>query len=162
MIYVYATVIVFILAYIYCYFIYPSYISIIQTSLEDFDFNLLLKRQPIVIEDRIKDIINVINSWFSPNIIQDIQFDTKRIWNVNSHKYLYVYTLIDSELLLFAPGNKVTDDVPDSNESVIEIKLKANQSAIIPFRWYYSIKNIDDVKLYGIHDYITYALDFIV
>jgi len=162
MIYVYATVIVFILAYIYCYFIYPSYISIIQTSLEDFDFNLLLKRQPIVIEDRIKDVINVINSWFSPNIIQDIQFDTKRIWNVNSHKYLYVYTLIDSELLLFAHGNKVIDDVPDSNESVIAIQLKANQSAIIPFRWYYSIKNIDDVKLYGIHDYITYALDFIV
>lgn len=154
--------IIVIIAYVYCYFIHPLHISILQTNLEDFNFNLLLKKQPLVIEDQIKDIINVINSWFSPNIIQDVKYNEKRVWNVNYHKYLYVYALCDTELLLFAPGNKVIDDVPDHNEPVIAIKLKTNQSTIIPFRWYYNIKNIDDMKLYGIHDYVTYVLDFII
>ena len=152
-------IILCIIFYVYCYFIYPTNVSILQTTLKEFDFHLLLKRQPLVIEDCIKDVIHVIRSWFSPNIIQDIVYDSKRIWNVNSHKYLYVYALKDTEVLLYAPGHKVIDDNPDNNEPVIAITLRASQSVIIPYRWYYNVKN--DVKLYGIHDYITYAVDFI-
>jgi hypothetical protein len=134
-------------------------VSILQTNLQEFDFNLLLKRQPLVIEDCVKDIVGVINSWFSPNIVQDIVFDNKRIWNINSHKYLCVYALDDAEVLLYAPGHKVIDDTPDNSEPVIAINLKASQSVIVPYRWYFNTKN--NVKLYGIHDYITYLIDFV-
>lgn len=150
------------LGYVYCYFIFPTNISIIQSSLEDFDFHLLLKRQPLMIEDKIKDIIVVLNSWFSSNIIQDIYFDEKRLWNLNSHKYLYCYALSDVEILLYPPGNKVVNDTPDNREPVIGIPLKAKQSIIIPFRWYYNIKNNQSIKLYGIHDYVTYTIDMVI
>lgn len=147
------------LGYIYCYFIFPKNLSIVQTSLEDFDFHLLLKRQPLVIEDKVKDIIVVLTSWFSTNIIQDSEFDMKRIWNLNSHKYLYCYALSDSEILLYPPGNNVVNDTPDNREPIIGIQLREMQSIIIPFRWYYNIKNNESIKLYGIHDYVTYAID---
>lgn len=162
MTYLYLAIICIIVGYVYCYFIYPSNVSIIQTSLKEFDFNLLLKRQPLVIEDTIKDVLLVINSWFSPNIIKDVMFDDKRIWNVNYHKYLYVYALQDTEILLCSASHKVTEDLADTNELIIAIKLKRHQSVIIPFRWHYNIKNINSVKLYGIHDYVTYALDFFI
>jgi hypothetical protein len=145
--------------YAYCYFIFPSHISIIQTSLQEFDFNLLLNRQPIVIEDQIKDVLTVISSWFSPNIIEDIQFDSKRTWNLNFHKYLYCYATDDTDILLYPPGNKVINDIPDNREPILAIKLKKNQSLIIPFRWYYNAPK--NVKLYAIHDYMTYIIAFI-
>jgi len=146
--------------YAYCYFIYPSHISIVQTSLQDFDFNLLLNRQPLVIEDQIKDVLSVISSWFSPNIVQDIQFDKKRTWNINFHKYLYCYATDDTDILLYPPGNKVVNDVPDNREPILAIKLKKNQSLVIPYRWYYNAPT--NVKLYAIHDYMTYILAIII
>ncbi len=148
--------------YIYCYFINPTYISILQTSLKDFDFNMLLKKQPLVIEDKCKNILSILQAWFSPNIIQDIEYNTKRIWNINIHKYLYCYALNDTEILLYPPKNKVINDTPDSSEPVLAIKLKALQSVVIPYCWYYNIKNINQIKLYGIHDYITYLLVYFI
>lgn len=155
---IFSIILFIVILYAYCYFIYPSHISIVQTSLQDFDFNLLLNRQPLVIEDQIKDVVSVISSWFSPNIVQDIQFDTKRTWNLNYHKYLYCYAINDTEVLLYPPGNKVINDVPDNREPIIAIKLKKHQSLVIPYRWYYNTS----IKLYGIHDYITYILSVII
>lgn len=155
-------VLIFVLLYTYCYFIYPHHISIIQTNLRDFNFNMLLERQPLVIEDNVKDIFTVLNSWFGYNFIQDVEFDNKRIWNINFHKYLYCYTTEDTEILLYKAGNKVNDDIPDNTEPVLAIKLKQNQSIIIPYKWFYNIKNINTMKLYGIHDYVTYLIDAII
>lgn len=155
-------ILVIIIIYIYGYFIYPSDISILQSSLSNFNFNLLLKRQPLVIDDKVKNIIGVIDAWFSYNIIQDHIFNEKRIWNINEYKYLVIYCTNDDDILLYQAGNKVIDDTPDNREPVINIILKQNQFVVIPYRWYYNIKNINSFKLYGIHDYITYILDKII
>ena len=155
-------IVLVVLLYAYCYFVYPHHISIIQSTLSEFNFNMLLERQPLVIEDTVKDIFMVLNSWFSFNIIQDIEFNQNRLWNINFHKYLYCYSTEDTEILLYKAGNNVTNDTPDNSEPVIAIKLKQKQSLIIPYRWYYNIKNINDVKLYGIHDYVTYVIDVII
>lgn len=152
----------FIIIYIYCYFIYPNEITILQTNLSDFTFDLLLKRQPLVIEDCVENIIPVIDAWFSYNIVDDVSFETKRLWNINYHKYLLIYSLSDTEVLLYKAGNKVIDDVPDDQEPVLAIQLKQYQSVIVPYRWYYNIKNINDVKLYGIHDYITNIVEYFI
>lgn len=151
-----------ILLYVYCYFIYPSHLSIIQTSLNEFDFTMLFKKQPLVIEDKSKEVLTILNSWFTPNIVHDIEYDNKRTWNVNSHKYLYVYALEDCEILLYPPKHKVVDDTPNSDEPVIAINLRKLQSLVIPYCWYYNIKNKYDAKLYGIHDYVTYMLDIFI
>lgn len=154
------SIVFILLIYIYCYFIQPPYISVIQTTLNDFDFNLLLNKQPLVVGDKIKDVLVLLNCWFSPNIIQDIEFDNKRHWNINFHKYLFCYATDDTEILLYSSKHKVIDDVADDREPIIAIQLKKSQCLIIPYRWYYNIKN--NSKMYGIHDYITYLLDNII
>ncbi len=152
-----------IIAYAYCYFIFPKNISILQCNLRDFDFNVLYRRQPLVIEDYVDDILLLLSLWFSGNIIQDHVINTKRLWHLNSHKYMYCYCLNDGkEILLYPAGKQVIDDVPDNNEPVLAIELKKSQSIIIPYRWYYHIKNEDDFKCYGVHDYMTYVIDKII
>ena len=147
-----------ILIYVYCYFIFPDDIIILQSTLKDFEYNMLLRSQPLVIEDKVKEIIVLMKTWFKGNIIQDINFDHNRIWNINNHKYLLIYTIEDTEVLLYQAGNTVIDDLPDNREPVLSITLKKFQSTIVPYRWYYNISNKNDVKLYGIHDYITYVI----
>jgi len=156
--------IIILIIYIYCYFIYPSDIVIYQSTLKEFELTTLYKRQPIVIQDKVINIKSVIDSWFNYNIIQDIEYTTKYDWNINSHKYLLIYTVEDAEILLYKAGNKIIDSIPDNKEITVAIKLKANQSLIIPFRWYYNIKNNDifNIKLYGIHDYVTVVLDYLI
>jgi len=146
------------IAYIYCYFIYPDNVTILQTSVQDFEFNLIFQRQPLVIEDTVKDVISLVNSWFKNNIIEDSIFDISKTWNLNKHKYMYIYALEDTEVLLYQAGNKVVNDVADNREPVLSITLKKYQSILIPFRWHYSLSKNHDVKIYGIHDYITYIV----
>lgn len=150
--------ILIIIFYIYCYFIFSNNIIILQTNLNDFDFSLLLERQPLVIEDYIIDILSVIKSWFSSNIVQDANYNEKYDWNQNNHKFMFVYALEDTEILLYPPNKKIINDTPDNDEPIIGIQLKTSQSLIIPFKWSYNIKNTNSIKLYGIHDYITYLL----
>lgn len=156
-------IICIIAAYAYCYFIFPDNISILQSSINTFDFNLLYKRQPLVIDDAIADIDSLLKLWFTPNIIQtDITIDSKTIWSLNCYKYCYIHALNDTEVMLCSATSKVTDDIADNNEPVIAIPIKTAQGIIIPYRWHYNIKNNTDVKLYGIHDYMTYILDILI
>jgi hypothetical protein len=148
---------ILIFIYICCYFIYPSSVSILQTTLNDFDFNLLLQRQPLVIGDRIININDIINLWFSPNIIKNHilnQSDDDK-WIVNNYKYMLAYCINDTEILLYQSGQKIYNNEPDINEPILAIKLSKYQCIIIPFKWYYNIKNNSNVQFIGIHDYVT-------
>lgn len=150
-------------AYVYCYFVFPTEISILQTSLKEFDFNLLHRRQPLVVQDYVDDVTGLINAWFSSNIVDNnIFFDHNRIWNINSHKYCYAYAVEDTEILVYSAANKIVNDTPDNSEPVVAIKLKKYQSVVIPFKWCYHVKNKDSIKLYGIHDYVTWGLHLFI
>lgn len=153
--------IVILLIYIYSYFIFPLSIVIIQTTLSDFNFNLLTEKQPIILGDKITDVNTIITSWFKFNIIQDILFNFKYNWNINYHKYLMIYCLEDTEILLYKAGYSVKNNVPDNKEIIVAVKVKENHCIIIPYKWYYNIKNNNNIKLYGIHDYITYILNIV-
>ena len=59
------------------------------------------------------------------------------------------------------PREEFKDKIPDENDTIIDIKLNKNQSIILPFKWYYSLENKNNIIEYGIHDYITYLLSFI-
>jgi len=150
---------IIIVLYAYLYFLSPDDISIIQTDIELFEFDFLYKKQPIVIEDHITDIFSVIIPWFSPNIIKDFKINNTNTWNKNKYKYMFVYALQNTSVFLLPPKISIKNDIPENNETVIEIKLNKFQSVIIPFRWCYSLNNC---KLYGIHDYITYVLEYFI
>ena len=65
------------------------------------------------------------------------------------------------QIYLFQIQKKLKFETPTENDIVIDIQLKKDQTLILSFKWYYSLIEKEDVKLYGIHDYITYGLNFI-
>lgn len=149
-------IIFLLILYISFYYIFPNDIIIYQTDINNFNFNMLYKKQPIVIEDNVKDIVELLQLWFSPNII-NYNVLTNNLWNKNKYKYLILQANIDSEITLHKSKN--SNIIPDENAYLTTIKLKNNKFLIIPFQWKYNING--DVKLYGIHDYITSILEYI-
>lgn len=137
--------------------------SILQTSLTDFDFNMLQQRQPLVVQDCIAedDLNNVLQAWFSPNItnVYNVKIDGSTPWNINNYKYCYAYALEDTELML-CPANIKSGNGEADEPICLAIKMKKSQSVIIPFKWQYG--NINDIILYGIHDYVTWILDLLI
>lgn len=158
----YIVIVCLVVFYLYGYFVFPQNVSILQTSLEGFDFNLLLSKQPIVIEDQTEDIKSVIEAWFSSNIVRDASFNQKHTWNINSFKYMVAYARDDLEMYLYPPRHKIVADIPSSADPIIAIKIRKHQSIVFPYRWRYNVKNAESVKLYGIHDYATYAMDYVL
>lgn len=137
------------------YFIYKDDIAIHQTNVNNFDFSLLYTKQPLIIEDSIADVNNLIDLWFKANIIDDVY--VTNLWNRNAHKYLLVYASDnESEITLYHASKKLINNIPENDDSMITIKLKNRKILFIPYRWYYNITG--NVQLYGIHDYITYVI----
>lgn len=132
--------------------------------MENFDFNLLYTKQPLIIEDNISDIDIVFTDIFKGNIIK-YNVSTDKLWTRNAHKYLLVYADEDtiSEITLQHPSKKLVDGMPiqyNDSDSLITIKLTRKKILIIPFKWYYNI--VGNVQLHGVHDIVTYPLQYIV
>lgn len=157
--YIFFIIIIILILYSFCYFIYPTSIIILQTTLNDFNFNQLLQKQPLVIGDKIADINTLLKLWFNPNII-NIYIPIPYNWNINNHKYMFIYSLEDTEILLLPVGKKLINNNPDEKDTILAIKLYKNQSIIIPFKWRFYFNN-QNINIYGIHDYITYILNII-
>jgi hypothetical protein len=166
--YVYTLIFIFIILYILCYFVFSSEISIFQTTLSEFDFDMLNQKMPIVFENAIQagqmDVIY--SSWFSSNFVNVVggRGEPEK-WHRNHHKYMiYLAKSDDSSILLLRPGSKIinykneSDFFPDENENIVEIKLVENQFMIIPFKWYFFI-NGKGGEMTGIDDYVTKILN---
>jgi hypothetical protein len=162
--YNYLYIIIFlILVYSSLYYIFVDEISIYQVSVEHFDFDLLYKRQPIVISESIKDIDDILTNWFKYNIIKYDLVKTND-WERNNHKYLVFYsndksTTEPTEITICNPLVKEYNGVPHIDSNMTTIKLKNNMVLIIPFRWKYHI--VGNPEIHGVHDYITYCSSFV-
>ncbi len=143
---------IIILIYAYCYYIFPKEVSILQTDLTNFNFNLLSARQPIVISDFIQDPSEVIKSWFNYNIINPDNNDNNDDWKHNNYKYLFINANEDTEVIIYKA--EITKINPKPEDNIIIIKLQKNQSLILPFKWKYYSNNINK---WGIDDLITFS-----
>ena len=146
---------IIVLIYAYCYYIFPKEVSILQTDLTNFNFNLLSARQPIVISDFIQDPSEVIKSWFNYNIINpDNGNDNNNNddWKHNNYKYLFINANEDTEVIIYKA--EITKINPKPEDNIIIIKLQKNQSLILPFKWKYYSNNINK---WGIDDLITFS-----
>lgn len=147
---------IIIIIYAYCYYIFPTEISILQTDLNNFNFNLLSSRQPIVISDFIQNPSEVINSWFNYNIINDNDNANMNAnendWIHNNYKYLFINAYKDTEVIIYKA--EITKMNPKAEDNIIIIKLQKNQSLILPFKWKYYSTNINK---WGIDDLITFS-----
>jgi|694.fasta_scaffold59194_5 hypothetical protein len=145
---------IIIIIYAYCYYIFPNEISILQTDLSNFNFNLLTSRQPIVISDFIQEPSEVIKSWFNYNIINSNMNDDNKHndWIHNNYKYLFINAYDDTEVIIYKA--EITKINPKQEDNIIIIKLLKNQSLILPFKWKYYATNINK---FGIDDLITFS-----
>lgn len=154
-------IILLILLYASLYYLYNDEFSIYQVNIENFDFELLYKKQPIVISEKITNIDNVIDNWFNYNIIYNL--DNNYIWAKNKYKYLLIISKDNEpvEISLCNPNSHIINGVtgvtgvtkvPHQDSDITTIKLD-NKGLIVPFNWYYYISG--NANMYGIHDYIT-------
>jgi len=150
--------IIIILIYASLYYLYNNEISIYQVNINNFDFDLLYKKQPIVISEKIKDVDLIVNNWFNYNIIYNI--NNNNIWEKNKYKYLFIISTDNYpvEISLCNPNTRVINGLPHQDSNITTIKLD-NKGLIIPFNWHYYISG--NVIIYGIHDYITICISAI-
>ena len=163
--YLYAFVFLLLL-YASLYYIFYDELIIYQVEARHFDFNLLYKKQPIIIQDSITNIDEILVDWFNYNIIDhDVLVPNIWGWNRNHYKYLLIYAPVATvEITLGNPLTKQEGNVPVSSgdtQELTTILLDKNKMLIIPFKWYYHINIISGKpRFFGIHDYITYGLSF--
>jgi hypothetical protein len=141
-------------------FIFPPSTQILQTTVNDFTFPILYTRQPIVIDDYIQEKEELIHSWFNYNFIKKLDYnDEESQWNHNNYKYLFISAEVDTEVVIHKAS--IYSKIPDENDRIIAIKLKKDQSLIIPYKWKYFINKKEDVCLWGINDLITFFVSFV-
>ena len=152
--------IIILFLYTLCYYIFPSDITILQTTIEHFNFDLLSSRQPIVISDYLNNPEEIINSWFKYNIISydddNDNDDNDDDWKHNNSKYLFINANEKTEIIIYKAER--TKENPPEDGKIIIIKLEKNQSLILPFIWKYYENKIDKWK---IDDYITFFAGWI-
>lgn len=146
-------IIIILIIYSICYYIFPTDISIYQADIEKFDISLLSSRQPIVIVDYLQNPEDIIKCWFKYNIINFNNDINNNDWKHNNHKYLLINAIKDTEIIIYKA--QITKTNPTPNDKIIIIKLKENQSLILPFKWKYYGNN---VNIWNIDDIITFSL----
>lgn len=148
--------IVLLIIYSLCYFIFNNEIELLQIEKNNLTMDLLIQKNPIIIQNNID--LDFIKSIFKNNIINIIK--PNELWNRNNSKYVIIIPITDTNIFISKP-KKIKYEIPNKDEIIIDVKLKKNNSILLPFKWYYSLNNVDDVMVIGIHDYITYLLKFI-
>jgi len=149
-----------ILVYVYIsyYYRYPTKISILQSRLNEFDFHLLQEKQPIVLEDAIKDIHQIKKAWFKWNYSKQYSGYLPEQWYRNSYKYLLIHPQEDTEVFMYPPNKPLQNGIPDSSETVVIMKLKAHHLLIVPYHWFTMIETEKQINFIGIHDILTSVL----
>ena len=59
---------------------------------------------------------------------------------------------------MYPPNKPLVSGIPDPNETVIIMKLKAHQLLIVPYHWYTMIEIEKQIEFIGIHDILTSVL----
>lgn len=153
----YVILIIIIICILAIYHYHPKTITINQTTIQNFNFNLLYQKNPIVIVDNIINLNDVLNLWFKYNFIYALK-DIQNNWKQSNAKYSILHNNSNSkiELHICNPHVKINNKMPTSDSKIITINLSENQFIILPFKWYYYLEN--NLEIINIHDVYTMAL----
>ena len=159
------TLIILFAIYVYSYYRSPKHTHVIQSHIRMFKPELLLEKQPVIIDDNDFNIESLKSLYFNINPSNHFVLQHNDIWCRNKYKYLLLQsTYGPCDILLCNPNDADSSkNIPYESDSdtessdIVEIQLSEGQIVIIPFNWLYLI--IDSkVDCLGIHDYITYLL----
>jgi len=143
--------------------VYPANTSILQTSVDEFRFDMLLQKQLLVIDDIVtSDTLQLFkDAWFKLSWVTPYSLHASDSWHTNRFKYNIMHASEEGEIIFF-PASKKTkvgeDNAPLQDENVIAIQVAKGQVVIVPLHWRYMIPDNMHVNCMGVHDIITYAL----
>jgi len=150
--------IVIISLYVYSNYKYPTNVSIIQTNLDELKFNILLEKQPVIIENNKTDLEQLQKSLFSFMNYSLYDLEESDEWHKNRFKYLVLQSTSDnSEIYIFPPYIKFDESSPEFEGDITNVQLSFGQCIILPFHWKYLIKKNNYMCL-GVHNMATYLL----
>jgi len=142
--------------YIASCFKVPNQVVILQTTLQDFRFDMLREKQPVVIQDQIVSLPDIQKMWFSPNIVSSYKFTTSQVWEKNKSKFMVFCAREEGDLYLYPMAYKWIDGAPDPQETLIAIHMKPQQLVIVPFGWHYLTQmEMDGLE---VNDYLSIVL----
>ena len=118
---IYIIIIFIIVFYTLCYYLFPNELSILQTNIDNFDFSLLSKRQPIVISDYIQEARKVIDCWFKYNFINKLNNENDNDWKHINYKYLFINATNNIEVIIYKA--QIQKQNPTSSDKIIIIKF---------------------------------------
>ena len=150
------TIVILVIIYLSYYTRAITTITILQTTLGDFQFDMLYEKQPIVIQDEIADISQVLEAWF-PNNAKTVGTLAPAEWVQNRHKYLMIQAQSEGDLYLVNSSAIMgVDGLPDpQSQALVGIHLRPGQVVILPFKMRYSPADGFAAATVGIHDHIT-------
>lgn len=145
--------------YVYSYYRFATHVEVQQMELQNFTFDMLREKQPIVIDDRLVRLEDLQRLWFSSNKVATFRLESSDVWHNNKFKYLVMHAEQEGDIYLYPAGkNLIEGGVPDPAETLLAIHLLPGQVMIVPFKWHYLIMQPMRVSCLGVHDYVTYLL----
>ena len=159
--YIYVFICILCAIYVYSYYRYPTNISILQTSLAQFKFDMVTQRLPVVIHDNENTLRLIHEAWFNFNISTryNLSGSNNPMWHKNRYKYILIEAKQDGEILLYPACKKLTkENTPEPEEGVIAIQASKGQVVILPFKWLYLVPEGMNITCIGLHDLITYFM----
>ena len=115
-------------------------VQILQGNLDKITDNTLYEKYPIIINDKIIESKELLNSLFKYQYSFVKFFDLEKETNLkNTHKYLILHNISDNDvnIIIQSPTNK---------HSPININLPSYNVIILPYKW----KILSDSSLHGI------------
>lgn len=147
--------------YIYSYYKYPAKTQIIQTTMRNFNYDILLQKQPVIIDSADVNLDDLRRRWFYLNIVNRATVAPSQEWHDNKYKYTVMQANDKGEILLYPASKKMSSDgsasVPDPNESLLAIQISKGQLIILPFHWKYLVPDIT-VDCLVVNDLVSYFL----
>lgn len=108
-------------------------INIIQIGLHSITDSTLYEKQPIIIEDRVVDVKDVVNTLFKYQYVYKSEFllepDSKIYTNTQKFMIVYNPSEQDDAYVTIASPNQ-SDTIPS-----IDMILPANNILILPYKW---------------------------
>lgn len=159
-------VIVFLICfYVYDYYRIPADLTVLQSTLNNFQFELLREKQPIVIQDRVPTLDMIHNLWFRHNKTTHLSLSSSPIWSRNRYKYMVMQAQQPCDIMITLGNVTLTEDGSPDPELVtpVAIRLQSNQFVVLPYRSYWIASPTEGSQIchfdtLGVHDYISFLL----
>jgi hypothetical protein len=173
-------IILVLIFYMQCYFKHSIDFSLIQTTLQDFNPNMLYAKQPVYVYDKVVNPGDLLHTLFKYQYVtHELSLSNNRYLKQNLSRFLIIYndSIENAIISVYHPSvsreisfyysrltrknYKVCKDPLESKDAYkVDIIIKPHNFIILPMDWVYktSLDNILEIHLF---DCFTYTSSFL-